>query len=81
MRWPLAAKVKPQKNKTPGQDRGLRLQGSLLNLSFFVNDMLARHWIVLFHLKLVGHGPLVFVSGVKMARPGRGIHSNLLSHH
>ena len=44
---------------------------SLLDLSFFIDDMLAGDRVVLLHFKLVRHGPLIFISGIKMTRTGR----------
>ena len=52
----------------------------LLDLGFLVHDVLTRHGIVLFHFKLVGHGSLVLVRGVKMAGARRRIHSNFFAH-
>jgi hypothetical protein len=44
---------------------------SLLNLSFFIDNMLSGDRIVLLHFQLVRHGPLIFISGIKMTRTGR----------
>ena len=38
----------------------------LLDLGFLVDHVPTRHGVVLFHLKFVGHGPLVLVCSVKM---------------
>ena len=46
-------------------------QNQLLDLRFFVHDVLARNRIVLPHLKLIGHGALVLVRSVKVASAGR----------
>ena len=52
----------------------------LLNLGFLVDHVLTRDGVVLFHFKLVGHGPLVLVRGVKMTGTRRRIHSNFFAH-
>ena len=52
----------------------------LLDLRFFVDDVLARYRIVFLHLKLIRHGALVLVRRVKVASAGRGVHSDLFTH-
>jgi hypothetical protein len=52
----------------------------LLDLTFFVHDVLAYDGIVLFHFKFVRRGALVFVRGIKMSGTSGGIHSDFLSH-
>ena len=68
--------------KNPGNAPGFlyRLTPSLLDLGFFIDHVLTRNRIVLFHFELVGHGPLVLVCSVKMAGTCRGIHSDLFTH-
>lgn len=61
-------------NKNPGQMPGfrrLRHALRLLNFGFFVDHVLARDWIILFHLKFIRHGALVLVGRVKMSRTRR----------
>ena len=44
----------------------------LLQLGFLVQDVLARHRVVLHELEFVGGGALVFGSGVEVPGSGRG---------
>lgn len=43
----------------------------LLDLSFFIDNMLSGDRIVLLHFQLVWHGPLIFINGIKMTGTGR----------
>ena len=59
------------RKKNPGNAPGFlnRLTPSLLDLGFFIDHVLARNRIVLFHFELVGDGPLVLVCGVEWPVP------------
>src|SRR5690348_3102257 len=53
----------------------------LLELSLFVDDVLARDRIVLLDLDLVGRGALVLGRGVEVAGAGRGFELDLFAGH
>ena len=67
----VKTRIRSDKQKTPALCRGSRLMPpKLLDLGFLVDHVLAqRDRVVLFHFKLVGHGPLVLVRGVKTPVP------------
>src|SRR3954454_18226955 len=52
----------------------------LLELGFFVDDVLARLGIVLLDLDLIGRGALVLGGGIEVAGAGRGFELDLLAH-
>jgi len=51
--------------------------GALLDLAFFVFDMLARYRVVFANDHLLGHGTRVFLGHVEMACSRRGVQTNL----
>jgi hypothetical protein len=52
----------------------------LLDLSFFVNHVLADNWIKLFDLKLFWFGTLVFSGCVKVASASAGLKLDFVTH-
>lgn len=52
----------------------------LLDLSFFVDHVLANNWIKFLDFHLVRHSPLVLISGVVVTRLGTRNQLNQISH-
>ena len=53
---------------------------NLFDLGFFIDHVLTRNRVVLFHFQLIGHGPLILVGSVEVAGTRRRIHSDLFTH-
>jgi hypothetical protein len=54
--------------------------GQLLDFAFLIHNVLASHWVVLFHFEFIRRGTLVFIRGIKMACTSGRVHSDLFSH-
>ena len=68
------------KTKKATQRRGfiqIVSQISLLDLTFFVVDVLTHNGVVLLHNHLFGHGPRVFLCHVKVPGPRGGVQADL----
>jgi len=52
------------------------VQIRLLDLAFFVFDVLAHNRVILLHDHLFGHGPCVFLRHVKMPSPRGGVQAD-----
>ena len=61
-------------------DRRAAETPALFDLALFVQDVLAHSRIVLLNLHLLRMEAFVFGSCVEVARPGRGVEPNLVSH-
>tara|TARA_B110000211_G_scaffold39297_1_gene40275 strand:- start:7405 stop:7656 length:252 start_codon:yes stop_codon:yes gene_type:complete len=73
--WPVYPSSLPaQTAETKKPDLGRVFETSkkvrLLNLGFFVCNVLANYWIKFFDLEFLRHGALVFICSVKVASTG-----------
>jgi len=68
------APAKPQRFiagiKKPGRSRVLSEDDQLLDLGFFVRNVLANYRIKFFDLEFLRHGALVFVSSIEVTGTG-----------